>query len=214
MSAADGYRHAAARIQTLVDEQHADIEVPTCPGWTTKDVVAHLADFFTVFRAGDEGGGFAPGWADDGVKRRNDQSLAECVAEWNELIDQTPELFESRLAAVAVADVVAHEQDIRTALGKPGAQDDEHIVSAVQLALSFLEQQSGPAFRVITDDLDQQVGDGDPVATLRTSTFELFRALHGRRTRDQVRVMDWDGDPDRVLDRFFLFGPTERAVEG
>jgi hypothetical protein len=42
----------------------------------------------------------------------------------------------------------------------------------------------------------------------------LFRALHGRRTVEQVRAMDWDGDPEPWLSAFFLFGPTERKVEG
>ncbi|MGI8707100.1 MAG: hypothetical protein ACR2LG_02690 [Actinomycetota bacterium] len=49
---------------------------------------------------------------------------------------------------------------------------------------------------------------------LRTSTFELFRALHGRRTVDQVRAMEWDGDPEPWMPVFFVFGPAERVVEG
>ena len=66
----------------------------------------------------------------------------------------------------------------------------------------------------MTDDLDRLIGEGDPAATLRTSTFELFRAVQGRRTVEQVRGMDRDGDPEPWMSVFFIFGPTERKVEG
>jgi hypothetical protein len=36
---------------------------------------------------------------------------------------------------VAVADVLAHEQDIRTALDRPGHRDGEGILASVELAL-------------------------------------------------------------------------------
>jgi uncharacterized protein (TIGR03083 family) len=216
MDPADAYERAHERVCALVNDSVADVDVPTCPGWTVKDVVAHLAGFFTKYQSGDPAA-FGPEWGDREVKARQDRSLQECLAEWTQHVKEPGDLFQSRLAPVAVADVLAHEQDIRTAIGKPGARDDENIVPAIQMGLSFLESkpeaQGLPTLRVVTDEIDHTVGQGQPAVTLHASTFELFRMLHGRRTVDQVRAMTWEGDPEPWLPALFLFGPAERTVE-
>ncbi|HET7482950.1 MAG TPA: maleylpyruvate isomerase family mycothiol-dependent enzyme [Actinomycetota bacterium] len=210
------YRAARERILALVRQGPTDVEVPTTPGWTVKDLVAHLAAFLTVYRAqGREG--FGPGWGDREVAARRDMSLEEAIAEWDEGLSDLGDLFDSPLGTVAVADVLAHEQDIRTAIDRPGASDDPGIPPSVEMALAFLTNKPDvadlPSIRVVTEDVDRTIGDGPPVATLRTTTFELFRVLHGRRTVEQVRDMDWDGDPGGWAESLFIFGPTERVVE-
>lgn len=218
MDNAEAYQRVYRRICTLLEGQDENAEVPTCPGWTVKDVVAHLAGFFTTYRSGDPKEAFSPGWGDREVKERQDRSLQECITEWTKLLEDAGDLFESNLGVVAVSDALAHEQDLRSALDLPGGKDDESIVPAVEMGLSFVDQKAQaaelPALKVVTDDVDRQVGKGDPAATLRTSTFELFRTLHGRRTVDQVRAMEWDGDPDPWMPVLFVFGPAERVVEG
>lgn len=217
MNHSDAYERAHHRICGLLDEETADVEVPTCPGWTVKDVVAHLAGFFTAYGSGDPKEVFGPGWGDREVKARQDLSLQECITEWSELLQDSDDLFESQLAPVAVSDVLAHEQDIRTALNRPGARDDENIIPSVEMGLSFVDQgaQSAnlPALRLVTEEVDRRVGQGEPVATLRTTTFELFRALHGRRTVEQVRAMQWEGDPGPWLPVLSVFPRTEHVVE-
>ena len=212
----EAYRCSHDRIRTLVDESTANVEVQACPGWTVKDVIAHLAGFFTAYQTGGQDA-FGPGWGEREVESRRDRSLEDCLAEWGELLENPGDLFESNLGPVAVSDVLAHEQDIRTALGRPGARDDENIIPSVEMALSFLSKGATendlPTLRVVTDDLDRHIGKGEPACTLRTSTFELFRTLHGRRTLDQVRAMEWEGDPEPWLPALFLFGPTGREVE-
>jgi uncharacterized protein (TIGR03083 family) len=208
------YERAAARVRDLVDDSVADVEIPTCPGWTVKDMVSHFSGFITTYR--DSGPkGFDEGWAERKVDARAEQSLQECLAEWAELAADPGDLFDTGLGQVAVADILAHEQDIRTALDRPGARDDEHIPASIQMGLSFLKGkvEDVPAVRLVTPDLDEVVGDGEPAATLRTSTFELFRVLHGRRTPQQLGKLDWDGEPGPWLESLFLFGPTEREVE-
>lgn len=211
------YVRAHDRICGLVAEEVADVEIPACPGWTVKDVIAHLAGFFTVYRQGDSQSRFSPGWGDEQVQKRRDRSLQDCIREWNELLDDPGDLFESHLGPVAVSDVLAHEQDLRSALNRPGARDDENIVSAVEMGLSFVDNkaqaESLPALRVVTAEIDRNIGKGEASATLQTTTFDLFRALHGRRTVDQVRGMDWNLDPDPWMEVFFVFGPTEQEVE-
>jgi uncharacterized protein (TIGR03083 family) len=216
MDNAAAYARAHDRIIGLLDESTAEVEVPTCPGWTVKDVVAHLAGFFTAYQTGDPQRAFGPSWGDDAVKERQDRSLQECISEWNEHLANPGDLFDSQLGLVAVSDTLAHEQDIRTALKVPGGEDDDAIVSATGMGLSFLGKKVDgglPPIRIVTDDIDTQIGEGAPAATLRTSTFELFRTIHGRRTIDQIGAMDWEGDPGRWTSELFIFGPTERKVE-
>jgi hypothetical protein len=38
-------------------------------------------------------------------------------------------------------------------------------------------------------------GEGDPACTLRTTRFEVFRAVTGRRSLAQLRSYDWDPEP-------------------
>jgi hypothetical protein len=51
-----------------------------------------------------------------------------------------------------------------------------------------------PALRLVADQEEFLAGEGEPVATLSASTFELVMALSGRRSADQIRELDWDGD--------------------
>jgi uncharacterized protein (TIGR03083 family) len=213
---ADVYNAARGRITSLVTTDNADVPVEVCPGWTVKDLVAHLAGSFGAYLSGDLEGASSPEWGNRQVKERKDASLEECISEWNGYGDGSAEFFHSTLGTVAAADVLAHEQDIRTALHRPGHRDEAGFVDAIELGLNFLGQKIQgaelPALRFVTEDLDQVIGGGEPQATLRTSTFELFRSLHGRRTPAQVRALDWDGDPTPWMDVFFLFGPAEKDV--
>jgi uncharacterized protein (TIGR03083 family) len=216
MTNAQAYDRVHRRILSLVNEDVASVAVPTCPGWTVKDVVAHLASFFAVYRSGDPKEAFSQGWGDRAVEERRQLSLRECIAEWDAHLADSGALFGSPLGTVAVSDALAHEQDLRTALDQPGFRDDESIVPSVEMGLAFLDQaaEGSPALRIVTEDIDRQVGRGEPVATLRTTTFELFRAIHGRRTVDQVRDMGWSGDSGRWISALSIFGaPTERTVE-
>jgi len=217
MDKASAYARVKERVVALVSEGNADTEVPTCPGWTVKDLVAHMADLLEVAST-DPKGGFDQDWGERGVQKRRGASLQDCLDEWDRRVKENTDVFESQLAPVAVSDALAHEQDIRTALVKPGGTDDENIGPAVEMALMFLtkkaEAQSLPTLRVVSDEIDHTVGEGEAQATLRASTFELFRTLHGRRTPDQVSELEWDGEPGGWPNEFFIFGPTKEVVEG
>jgi len=57
-------------------------------------------------------------------------------------------------------------------------------------------------------------GSGQPVAALAADAFELFRALNGRRSLDQVRALRLDGDPEPYLDLFAPYPmPASPLVE-
>ncbi|HZX07450.1 hypothetical protein [Kribbella sp.] len=51
---------------------------------------------------------------------------------------------------------------------------------------------------VITPDGTYSVGTDEPEATVRTSSYELFRAIFGRRSKSQIQDWDWD-DPAHAL---------------
>ena len=50
------------------------------------------------------------------------------------------------------------------------------------------------------------VGKGAPAASLEGSPFDLFRAMTGRRSENQVRRLRWEGDVDAFVPAF-EFGP-------
>ncbi|MDQ3985929.1 MAG: maleylpyruvate isomerase family mycothiol-dependent enzyme [Actinomycetota bacterium] len=212
MSNATIYHDARERITQLAKTADPKTPVPTCPGWSVKDLVAHLSGSLDAYISDRLEGASSPAWGDGQVEERRDLSLEECLGEWERNASRADEMLESRLGAVAVADVLAHEQDIRTALHRPGHRDGEGILASVELALRFVEQKMQasnlPALRIVTEDLDRQIGGGEAAGTLNASTFELFRLLHGRRSPAQVRALDWDGDPETWIDVLFLFGPT------
>lgn len=42
--------------------------------------------------------------------------------------------------------------------------------------------------------------------------YEFWRALFGRRSRDQMAAWDWVGDPTPHLDAIPIFGPTDATL--
>lgn len=62
-----------------------------------------------------------------------------------------------------------------------------------------------PAMRLESEDLVLDLGESPPEAVLRAGAFEMTMALTGRRTDDQIRALDWDGDPSQYLDIFSAY---------
>jgi hypothetical protein len=70
-----------------------------------------------------------------------------------------------------------------------------------------------PATRFECEAFSANAGS-DPVdATVRASTFELGRAIAGRRTLDEISAYDWTptAHPERLL-AIDLFTPPERSL--
>src|SRR5439155_7428622 len=96
----------------------------------------------------------------------------------------------------AVADIACHEQDIRGALHRPGARD----TSSMRIAVEWVAEQvvssarsHGMALRVCSED-GFAVGPVDAATVVTASSWELLRALTGRRSEDQLLQMEWQGD--------------------
>jgi hypothetical protein len=115
-----------------------------------------------------------------------------------------------------LTDLAVHQQDIYGAMGVVKDRDAAAIgigfasyVGGVGLRIGAA---GGPSLRFVTEHKERVAGDGEPAATVRAPRFELFRALSGRRSPDQVRAYDWDGDPEPFLELFYPYGLREAAL--
>ena len=85
MAVAEHYnsgRHVLTELGLGLDPAQAATPVPACPGWTVKDVYAHLAGVAADVLAGNLEGVATPPWTARHVADRADQSLTQILAEW------------------------------------------------------------------------------------------------------------------------------------
>ncbi|MBW4719836.1 maleylpyruvate isomerase family mycothiol-dependent enzyme [Saccharothrix obliqua] len=216
MSNAVTYDAARRRIIGLVIAGDPGAAVDACPGWTVKDVVAHLAGGLGDFANRNLDGVDTGEWGERQVRDRRSRTLGEVFAEWERNFQVAEGLFDSPAGAVLIAEVVEHEHDIRTALGRPGDRRGVSVRAALTRPLQEVDQRLRarqlPALRVVLEHGDRILGEGEPTATLRTSAFELLRVVGGRRSESQIRSLDWDADPTRWLAALQLFGTRDTAL--
>jgi len=213
------YAGARERIISLLHDQPDEFAaVPACPGWRVRDVVSHLAGGADDALAGRLEGLASDEWTAAQIERRRDTPLAMIIFEWVANAVRFEPLLDiaGDLGQMAVGDIASHEQDIRGALGAPGARDSD----AVRIGLGFIARNiisnasaQGVSLRVVsTDGLD--LGSHDADATLTANDFELLRALTGRRSVEQLREMKWEGDVERALPAFtwFVLKPAAQPI--
>jgi uncharacterized protein (TIGR03083 family) len=212
------HRDGRERIIALlrdVDPADADRPVPACPGWRVRDVAAHLAGIADDVLHGRTEGVATDPWTARQVDARRHRSLADTLDEWS----GTGPAFEALLARLpeppdrVIIDQWSHEQDLRGALGRPGAgASASALLTRGLLADSLgprLVEAGAPTLRLVTEDDDRVFGPGEPAATLTVTWFELARALLGRRSRAQWRSFAWLGDPEPFVEVLPIFGPAE-----
>src|SRR4051812_26114833 len=116
----DAYVGCRVRITELtagLDDARASLPVPTCPEWTVHDVVAHLAGVVDDVLAGRIDGLATEPWTAKQVVARRASPIDQLLGEWAACApDFEPLLDASDRGAQAVADIVTHEHDVRTAL--------------------------------------------------------------------------------------------------
>jgi uncharacterized protein (TIGR03083 family) len=215
------YEQTRRRVAGLVGgnagnaQQVATAAVPACPAWSVHDVLAHVTGVCADIMAGNVLGAATDDWTAAQVAARRHVPVPEIVAEWEDLgpkvaalIDDLPEPYGQQV----VADLAVHEHDIRGSLGHAGARDSEAMWLAIDFLVSIVAQPGAaslalPPLAIRVDDRSWIVGDGaSPAGTLATDPFELFRALTGRRSADQIRQFEWTVEPGPYLPLFGL-GP-------
>jgi uncharacterized protein (TIGR03083 family) len=215
MSTSALYAEGRRRISELVSglgEEEAATPVPACPEWSVHDVVAHLTGVCADILGGNLDGVATDHWTAAQVEARRNRTIDEVVAEWSQLALQVEAMADNFGAAgnQLVADLTTHEHDVRGALGRPGARDSGGVMVAVDFLISGLDQ-SITARHLAPLELraggrSWTVGGGEPAGRLEAEAFELMRALTGRRSRRQIRVLGWTVDPAPYFPAF-QFGP-------
>ena len=204
------YRDGRERMTKLLadlDDAGWATPVAACPGWDVKAVVSHLVGIQEDVAAGTLAGIPTEEQTAAQVARHRDTPPADLLARWAELSPDFEALIAQLQVWPAALDVGTHEQDVRTALGRPGARDSTLIRTGAHLLASQLDAGAPIEFDLDGTTVRSQPSEGEAALRLRTSAFELFRLRLGRRSREQAAALDWSGDPAPVLDALFFFGP-------
>lgn len=96
MTNAPIYDAAKERIASLVEGRDPLTPVAATPGWSVKDVVAHLAGGLRDFADRRFDGVESGEWGERQVRDRRDNTLADSFAEWDANLELARPLFDSR----------------------------------------------------------------------------------------------------------------------
>jgi uncharacterized protein (TIGR03083 family) len=225
------WTEAQERVIALVEGLEADTagrHVPATPDWTVHDLLAHMVGLGVDVVRGDEPDDHNSAWTQRQVDERASADVAAIVAEWRGVTEPLRQWMRDN-GPRPLGDVIIHEQDLRGALGRPGAQDTAAFAAirdrmaarvhagVTQAGLPPLEL-AGPTWTVVLGggdgtDTGKNGGDAAAAARLETSDFDLARALMSRRSADQVRSWVVRGDVEPYLDLIGALGPLpDRAL--
>ena len=178
----------------------ATTDVPACPGWTPKDVVAHLTGVCADILAGRLDGVGTDPWTAVQVEERRSKTLEDVLTEWAEAGSQIEALlpnFPEWAANQAVFDLLSHEHDIADALGLPAPDKVQAEGPALEFAANALiarvEQLALPPLTVVSGDRKWSSSGAGEGATLTVDPVDLLRSVTGRRTADEIKSLDWAG---------------------
>jgi len=209
------YEEARQRIDALLRPLPDDrwlADVPACPGWRVRDVLAHLVGNTEDGAAGRITGIPTPELTDAQVARHRDDAPLDLLELWSLTGPFVAEAVTGADMWPAAIDAVTHEHDLRGALGDTGGRDTESIRTFASMFALDVAEQVPVVFEL--DGVALGTAENPDTPVLRTSSFEFFRARMGRRSRDQVLAFDWTGDPGPVLDHFFVFDPSAGPLSG
>jgi uncharacterized protein (TIGR03083 family) len=202
-----GTQERLAALVAGLDTTALATPVPACPGWSVHDVVAHEVAITQDALAGRLTGPPSDEQTAAQVARFRGHDFGDMLATWAQTAPQFGEIIAAFEVWPAVIDIVSHEQDIRGALGQPGARDCEVVRFSAETVLSVLAPPV--PMRVTVEDAQFRVGpeEGDELG-LATTRFEALRWRLGRRSRAQLAALNWSGDPAPVLDHLTIFRPA------
>jgi hypothetical protein len=137
------------------------------------------------------------------VEARRGHDVEALLAEW---AAAAPGLREALLAmdampaAQVVFDLTTHEHDLRGALQAPGERGGEGVDIGWKWATTVLGQLrdgygEGALVLTTSDGTSTTCGSADPTSGVTADRFELWRAMTGRRSAEQVASWAWTGEP-------------------
>jgi uncharacterized protein (TIGR03083 family) len=201
----DAYRDLRLRVREIVLAAGPDagaVPSPATPEWTVHDVLAHVVGVCDDVENGRLEGVASDEWTAKQVDARRASSTIEILDEW----DTRGPVFEDLLvgapalmAGQVLFDAFTHESDIRRALDAPGARECAAADLGWDFVVSARMRPGATPLRFVTDRDDLVTGEGEPVATITTSRFEILRASTGRRSADEIAAYGWEPSPQPEL---------------
>jgi uncharacterized protein (TIGR03083 family) len=207
----EAYRTTRERIAALVRDappEALDAVAPATPDWRARDVLAHVVGVATDVVNGNVAEAGGDGWTAVQVDARRDHSIGEMLAEWDAAgaqVDTFVLSLPTTITGQLIVDTVTHEHDLRQAFGVPGARDSDAVALGLRWVVDVLgrmyDDTGEPALHFEHDGAASRSGTMEPAITLRASTFELARAITGRRTLAEIGAYDWSpgAAPEQLL---------------
>ena len=199
------YRAVEERLAAIVAASNGEDAVPACPAWRVLDVLAHLAGVCEDWGTRHLDAYASDEWTASQVQRFAGRSCSEIVRAWEQAMGPFSRIDISVLggppARWAFGDAVIHEADICGAIGVGRVPDDAVLLGLQGTLARWTQEVLGPArlppLRIRTSEGDDwELGTGESDAVLvDVPRYELFRALAGRRSPDQLREWAWSADP-------------------
>jgi uncharacterized protein (TIGR03083 family) len=183
---------AAAHAFSPADLDHF---VPACPEWTVHDLIAHLTGVATDFVQGNLDGAPRPPWTARQVDPRRRLPTSAVLAEWSAssvLLEQliTSGTTSHPLICNPYVDAAVHEADLRGATGIPRPPREVYLAT-----LDWMLDGTSKGLAVHTPDGRYFWESEGPAAEVAVDTYELFRAVFGRRSAVQIQSWAWSS-PD------------------
>ncbi|HJT38141.1 MAG TPA: maleylpyruvate isomerase family mycothiol-dependent enzyme [Actinomycetota bacterium] len=236
---AAAYEDARAAMIDLARTTDETARVPACPDWTVHDLIAHVTSIASELSSGgvpadlnlvqfwdDEMSRRRERFIDDALAKWRGRPLDDLVARWDTAATRLTSMIRGETPFppgspplvdwVVVTDIGQHLQDLAGAIGTTSTRDSLATGLSLRSYVEAMRFRSAhdklPAFRIRAGARQWVIGDGEPIATVTADPFELARAAAGRRSPDQIRAYDWDGDPEPFLVMFYPYGLRENAL--
>lgn len=217
MDAIAEWTAAQDRVCALVEglgPDQAELPVPACPAWTVRQLLSHMVGLGADVVRDDEPGDHNERWTQRQVDARDAVQVRELVAEWRALTVPLQDWMRANTTR-PLGDVVIHEQDLRGALGVPGAKHTDGLRALRdRMADGFAGRVADlPPIALVGEDWAWcSTGDpGEAAVRVEAPDFELTRALMSRRSADQLRGWTTNGDIEPYLEAFCGLGPLPEA---
>lgn len=198
----------SARVAQIAAGPVADVPVPSCPGWTIRDLVDHLGEVQRFWaenvRAADpaapwQGDRDAPATADlAGWMRTSTDRLVSALRDADDTAACWTWWGDPRTAGAVsrhqVQEAAVHRWDAEAATGTPQPLapevGDDGVAEFLEVMLGDVASQLPGAVELVSSDTAGRwvVGAGSPSATVIATASDLVLLLYGRVGVDQLEV--------------------------
>ena len=213
MTSLEEYEAVRRRLEPVLSAADPRQAVPACPGWSVRDVLAHLVGLCEDWVHGRFDGYASEVWTAAQLERHRGESCASLLETWRATMTAFAEVDDSPLGATparwAFGDAVVHEGDLRgaTTCGRvPETAVELSLRGSLPRWQQVLRHAGLGGVRVVRAD-GRELSTGSPdheraiefEFEVEVDTYEVFRGLAGRRSAAQVAGWSWSADPSPCL---------------